>query len=224
MSYRVMPIGKPKIGYEKEFNDLIFKIKNYENLSVSFVDKIIGRKKPEKKELIKHWKSIQNSPYETIRTPRVGRDQRANQHVIDVIYEGELKPEHHDQVIKNYDGFYFGELAEIQDGISVYSDGGGDVIAFNAGYLIESEPLVSNGLLGGSWGLKLSNETKEYGLRVKAEAAHLANKHGIEYLEGQRVRPNSAIESIESKVHVLFEFSRWLIFWGENGHGIEGGY
>jgi len=39
------------------------------------------------------------------------------------------------------------------------------------------------------------------------------------YLKDQRIPPDD--ESMGSKIHILYSAAKWLIFYGERGHGYE---
>ena len=52
-------------------------------------------------------------------------------------------------------------------------------------------------------------------------ANEYAKENNCEYLRDQRVPPDLDNDKPECKAHVLFSAAKWLIWWGERGHGFE---
>lgn len=220
----MVPMGKPIQGHEKEYLDLFYKIKNFEPRRETIIEKLLGRKPPDKNELKQRWRSLCVSPYETIGAPRVGRDKEADEHVVNVLYEGNLKPEYYEGILKQYDGYYFGSLAKNQGGVTVYSQGEEDRISFYGWILEDCEQLFADGLLSEVFETKLWDETREFGYRIMSATDEIAIPAGLTSLRNVKPRPDVQEDSLESKVHILYSLANWLVFWGSNGHGYEADY
>jgi hypothetical protein len=52
-------------------------------------------------------------------------------------------------------------------------------------------------------------------------ADKMAIDHDLLYLKNQRTPPDTDEESLESKVHIIYAAAKWLVFYGENGHGYK---
>jgi len=72
------PMGKPKPGYEKRYLELFKMISEDRIPKPGLRDKLKGTKFPTKEELLEEWFNLQILTYETIKAPRVGRDEEAN--------------------------------------------------------------------------------------------------------------------------------------------------
>jgi hypothetical protein len=69
------PIGKPKPGHEEEFDRLFDMLKEGAPPKPSLISRMFsGTPKVDPEE---RWLDIQITPYETLGTPRVGRDEAA---------------------------------------------------------------------------------------------------------------------------------------------------
>ncbi len=123
--------------------------------------------------------------------------------------------------MKEYEGYYVIELAKEQDGVPVYIMHGEDENVFRGQFLRDCEDIIGEDLVSEAWNTKLANETLDYGNRLMVVADKLAREHNLEYLKTQRFPPDTDENTIESKLHILFSLAKWLIFYGQNGHGYE---
>ena len=64
----------------------------------------------------------------------------------------------------------------------------------------------------------------DYGNRLMTVADKVAKENELEYLKGQRMPPDVDEDTLESKLHIFYSLAKWLIFYGENGHGYEADY
>ena len=214
------PMGKPKPGFEKRFVEIFQMVTKDKIPQASLLDKIKGKKYPTKEELLKEWFANQIQTYETIKAPRVGRDIEADEWITNKYNELEKKPALA-QFLKDHDGYYVIELAKEQDGVPVYFAMGQDENVFRGQILQDCIDIIGEDLVNEAWGSKFANETLDYGIRLLAVADKIAKERNLEYLKIQRLPPDCDEDTIESKLHIVYSLAKWLIFYGENGHGYE---
>ncbi len=220
MGLDMRPMGKPKPGFEKRYNE-IFEMISKDNIpQPSFLDKLKGKKYPTKDELLQEWLANQIQTYETIKSPRVGRDKEAEEWIVNKYNELQQKPPL-EQFLKDYDGYYVIELAKEKDGVPVYIAMGQDENVFRGQFLQDCIDLIGEDLVNEAWETKLADATLDYGQRLMTIADRIANENNLQYLKDQRLPPDTELESIESKLHIVYSLAKWLIFYGKNGHGYE---
>ena len=103
--------------------------------------------------------------YETIKSPRVGRDKEAEEWIINKYNELQQKPPL-EQFLKDYDGYYVIELAKEQDGVPVYIAMGQDENVFRGQFLQDCIDLIGEDLVNEAWETKLADATLDYGQRL----------------------------------------------------------
>jgi hypothetical protein len=220
MGLDMRPMGKPKPGFEKRYHE-IFEMISKDNIpQPSFLDKLKGKKYPTKDELLQEWLANQIQTYETIKSPRVGRDKEAEEWIVNKYNELQQKPPL-EQFLKEYDGYYVIELSKEQDGVPVYIAMGQDENVFRGQFLQDCIDLIGEDLVNEAWETKLADATLDYGQRLMTIADRIANENNLQYLKDQRLPPDTELESIESKLHIVYSLAKWLIFYGKNGHGYE---
>ena len=220
MGLDMIPLGKPKKGFEKRHVE-IFKILESNNIpKLNFWDKLKGRKLPTKDELIQEWFDNQIPTYETIKAPMVGRDQEAEEWLKEKYEALEKKPSW-EEFLKEYQGFYVIPLAKEQDGVPCYIALGQDENVFRGQFLVDCVDLIGEDLANEAWETKLAKETLDYGNRLMSVAEKIASDNDLEYLKDQKVPPDVDEETLESKLHIVYSLAKWLIFYGKNGHGYE---
>jgi hypothetical protein len=223
MGLDMRPLGKPKKGFEKRYKE-IYEIIESDNIpKPSFLEKLSGKKYPTKDELLEEWFSNQIESYETIKAPRVGRDIEADNWIKEKYNDLEEKPTYED-FIQEHQGFYAIELAKEKDGVPVYIAMGQDENVFRGQFLTDCIDLIGEELVNEAWGTKLAGETLDYGNRLMIVADKTAKEHNLEYLKGQRIPSDVDEDTIESKLHIVYSLAKWLVFYGENGHGYEADY
>ncbi|MDL5247635.1 hypothetical protein QRD38_18050, partial [Leptospira weilii] len=79
MGLDMRPMGKPKPGYKKRFNQLFRIIQGIEKQKLTLCEKMRGKKEKSREDLLKEWFGIQISSYETIKAPVIGKDNEANE-------------------------------------------------------------------------------------------------------------------------------------------------
>lgn len=220
MGLDMRPMGKPKSGFEKRFKEIFEMVTNDKIPQATFFEKLKGKKLPTKDELLREWFDNQTESYETLRAPRVGYDEIAN-NWIKVKYNETEKEISETEFIEQHNGFYVIELSEEKDGVPVYFSIGQDENVFRGQFLTDCIDLIGEELVEEAWNTKFANETLDYGNRIMAIATTIAKENDLEYLSGQRMPPDVDETSLESKLHILFSLAKWLIFYGKNGHGYE---
>ena len=214
------PMGKPKPGFEKRFVDIFEMITEDKIPQPSFLDKLKGKKYLTKDELLKEWFENQIQTYETIKAPKVGRDKEADEWIRNKYNELEQKPSL-EEFLKEYDGYYVIELAKEQDGVPVYIAIGQDENVFRGQFLQDCIDVIGEDLVNEAWETKLADATLDYGNRLMEAADKAAKKNNLEHLKSQRLPPDADEDTIESKLHIVYSLAKWLIFYGQNGHGYE---
>ena len=220
MGLDMRPMGKPKKGFEKRYREIFELIFQDKILKATIVDKLKGIKKPTKEELLQEWFENQISTYETIKAPRVGYDKIADEWIKSRYEQLEQKPSL-EEFLGEMNGYYVIELAEEQDGVPVYGALGQDENVFRGQFLRDCEDILGEDLVSEAWNTKLADDALDYGNRLMAAADKLADEYNLEYLKKQRHPPDYDEDSIESKLHIVYSLAKWLIFYGENGHGYE---
>ena len=214
------PLGKPKPGFEEKFNQLYRLIQGTEKIELSFLDKLKGKKIPSQDELLQEWLAIQIPSYETIKAPKVGRDKVADDW-LNAEYDKTDKSVSFEEYSQEHNGYYVIELAEETEGVPMYMAIGQDRNVFRAQFLDDCKELIGEDLHNEAWKTKLSDETLNYGEQLLTIADKVASDNNLLYLKGQRIPPESDEDNLESKVHILYSASKWLTFYGKNGHGYE---
>ena len=220
MGLDMRPLGKPRPGFEKRYIELYEIIANNNFPKPSFFERLSGKKYPTKDELVAEWFSIQIESYITIKAPKVGRDTEANDWIKTKYEELEEKPDYK-EFLKEYEEFYVIELAEEQDGVPVYISLEQDENVFRGQFLTDCTDIIGEDLVNEAWGTKLAEDTLDYGNRLMLATDKIAKEHNLEYLRAQRELPEAEEGTMESKVHIAYSLAKWLVFYGENGHGYE---
>ena len=214
------PMGKPKKGFEKRFNEIFKMVESDKIPELSFLDKILGKKKPTKEELIQEWFNNQIPTYETLKAPMVGKDKEADEWIKEKYEQLENKPSLED-FLKEHQGYFVISLAKEQDGVPCYVAFGQDENVFRGQFLANCDDLIGESLVNEAWGTKLSDETLDYGNRLMQVADSIAKKNNLQYLKEQKLAPKTDETTIESKLHIVYSLAKWLTFYGKNGHGYE---
>jgi hypothetical protein len=220
MGLDMRPMGKPKPGFESRFVEILEMVTKDKIPQPSFFEKLKGKKLPTKEELLEEWFANQIQSYETLKAPKVGIDKSANDWIKQK-YEESEKEVSENEFIEQHNGFYVIELSEEKDGVPPYISLGQDENVFRGQFLVECTELIGEDLVAEAWNTKNAEETLDYGNRLMTIATKIAKEKNLEYLCEQRIPPDLDETNIESKLHILFSLSKWLIYYGKNGHGYE---
>lgn len=224
MGLDMRPMGKAKPGFEKRYYEIMDMINNDEYPQPSFWDKLRGKKTPTREDLLAEWFANLIPTYETIKAPKVGRDKEANEW-LKSLYDGiEEKPSTFEDFIKEHADYYVIGLAKELDGVPLYCSYGQDENVLRGQFLIDCIPLIGEDLVHEAWETKKADATLDYGNRLMEAADQIAKENNLEYLKSQREIPEVDEESIEARLHILYSVAKWLIFYGNNGHGYEADY
>ena len=220
MGLDMRPMGKPKAGFEERYTQIFRIIQGTEKQELSLIDKLRGKKLPTKDDLLKEWFENQIPSYETIKAPRVGRDNEADEWIKQLYQESDKKISE-SEFIKEYQGYYVIELAKELDGVPVYIAMNQDRNVFRGQFMQDCVDLIGEDLVNEAWNTKLAEETLDYGNRLMSVADKIAKENNLQYLKDQRMPPDTDEDSVEWKLHIVFSLAKWLIFYGKNGHGYE---
>lgn len=223
MGLDMRPMGKPKPGFEQRYAEIFYMISTDNIPKPTFWDKLKGKNVPTKDELLSEWFSNQIQSYETIKAPMVGKDIEAEQWLKEKYEELEQKPVY-EEFLKEHEGFYVIPLAKEQDGVPCYIALGQDENVFRGQFLADCIDIIGEELTNEAWETKLADQTLDYGNRLMTVADKVAKENELEYLKGQRMPPDVDEDTLESKLHIVYSLAKWLIFYGENGHGYEADY
>ena len=224
MGLDMVPMGKPKPGFEKRFVEIFDMLQQDSIPAPTFLDKLRGKKYPSRDDLLAEWFDIQIPTYETIKAPRVGRDKEADEWLKAKYETLEEKPSL-EAFFKEYEGYYVIELAQEQDGVPVYvAPMGQDEHVFRGQFLNSCVDVIGEALVSEAWETKLGAATLDYGNRLMEVADKVAQKEGLAHLKTQRIPPDKDEDGLQSKLHIVYSLARWLIFYGKNGHGYEADY
>jgi hypothetical protein len=220
MGLDMRPMGKPKPGFEKRFKEIYEMVTTNKIPEPTFLEKLQGKKRPTKDELLQEWFANQIQSYETIKAPRVGKDEEANDWIKARYQELEKKPSL-EEFLKEHQGYYVIDLAKEKDAVPVYRAMGQDENVFRGQFLASCADVIGEELVNEAWVTKLADDTLDYGNRLMAAADRVAGEKGLQYLKDQRIPPDTSETSIESKLHIVYSLAKWLVFYGKNGHGYE---
>lgn len=219
------PIGKPKPGYEEEFERLFHMLvgnPQNEGWLLEKIKHVFGLRTREAAS--KRWFEIQISPFVTIQAPQVGEDPRADEYARQRYREKPPKNKSEEQFLEELKGHYVVALATPCDGIPVYSNGPFgyvELFSFRAQWIvIECRDIVGYALIERCYRSYLARDLMSLGKDVLERAAAYAAKHGVSGVEGIRVL-DAPKASPEAKAHILFSAAKWCEYWSSRGHGLE---
>lgn len=217
----MIPMGKPMPGREADFKRIFLELINFKEPKVSWLDKFKGKKVDVKAVLYQQWLDLQVSSFESLGAPMVGRDKSADLWAAQKYEESEKKISVED-FRKELDGHYVLDLIDDCDGIAKYISNSYDRNVFRGEFMRDCFALIGEELAGEAWETKFAEDALDYGNRLMATADAIASENRMEYLKVQREFPETFDEeSIESQLHIIYSLARWLIFYGQRGHGYE---
>jgi hypothetical protein len=215
------PIDKPKPGFEAEYGELINLLLGKQKQQISFFDRLKGIKPKTIEQLRKRFFEITISPYVTLNAPIVGDDIEATKWAESKFESRIDKSKTFEQFMESMKGFYAVDLVPENDGIPVYIAMHDECHIFRGQFLRDCEDIIGKDLYEEAYISKLSQETVDFGNRLMKVADEYSKKHNCEYLKAQRIIPDFDEDKPETKAHILFSAAKWLIWWGELGHGFE---
>jgi hypothetical protein len=206
------PLGKPKTGFEAEFDSLFRQLSE------------LPRDDSRVNSLQQRFLEIQVTPYETLRAPRVGFDPDANEWIESAYPRRREKALSLAEFTRQMHGYYVLELVPKNAGIPVYSNGetGGycEIFSFRAQFLGDCESMLGEGLLEEAYRHHTASELAKYGQQLRDLATAFAKQYGVTAILDQRQSPDD-VEGPAWQAHIAISAARWCLFWSEHGHGME---
>lgn len=213
------PINKPKQGEEKKFEEIYHVISNNKQPDTNILGNITDRD-----TLLNLFFTISTSHYETLDAPRVGSNKEATDWMKDKFELRIDKTQTLDQFIETQHGFYVLDLVPPHDGIPTYMAMHAEAHIFRAQFLEGCEDVIGAENLEQAYQPMLAKEAVAFGNTLMQCATNYAKKHDVLHVKDQRTLTNTEIHSPESKAHIVFSAAKWLLWWGEKGHGFMAEY
>ena len=203
------PGNKAQPGFEQEFRELWRKL---QAKSCFF-----------RSRKVKRFHEITVTAFDTLRTPRVGFDDAANEWVRLKAFPNRTDKSLTEEVfVQRMKGFCVLELVPKCDGIPTYSNGqsGGYVegYAFRGQFLKDCLDVIGDELLKSGYVSKLPDETVAYGAVLHKKAEDYAASRSIKLSEVHSIDDE---DSPIYKLDIALSAARWCRIWGERGHWLE---
>lgn len=211
MGLDLMPMGKPKPGFESDFLLFLEKKRQGTELNEAEVERFQANTIP---------------PYETLNAPRVGFDAAAN----DWIVESRRTAGGNSlvaQIISENNGYFVLQLLKSCDGVPEFSNGGlyegVDRTSFRGSFLDDCSDYLAREVIAEAWepiknpaaAVTFGSQLLEFAYSpptiVKPKSTFLNR------MFGQKIAPSS----LQQQVEILKQAGKWYIFWGNRGHHIE---
>jgi len=171
---------------------------------------------------LERFEELTIAAFETLKTPRVGVDQRANEWAREAFtarVDKNVSEEDFNQQIKD---FYVLDLVPPCDGLPRYTNGyaGGYVekYSFRGQFLIDCHEIIGRDLLNQAYHSKLPDDTARYADALLGRAAAFATENSIDATKSFHAEDP---DSIEYRLDVVLSAGRWCRFWSERGHWLE---
>lgn len=221
------PIGRPKPGHEKEFDEL-FKLLGDNPVRVGIVEKIRRKLRGfDRDKVSDRWFEIQISPFETLNAPRVGSDPKADEWArqkYQMLPDDEKAEKSEEQCLEEVKGYYVLELVPTCDGIPFYSNGGMgyvELFSFRAQFLVKDcAEVIGPDLLAGAYESCLAPGLASLGASLMEKAVAYAAQNDVSHV-ADVWRSEFDDKTPESNAHILFSAAKWCNFWSSRGHGLE---
>lgn len=224
MGLDMNPIGRPIKGKEKRFEYLFEVLYRDKKQSITWIDKVRGKKPLPLNDLYEEFLSLQISSYEIIKAPMVGRDQIANEWLkkryaqlgLDISFE---------EFLENHRGYYVIELVSEEYALPEYVSMSQDANVFRGQFLRDCEDLIGVDIVSEAWESKFADEALDYGNRLLSIADKIANENSLTHIRDSRIAMICDEDtSLEHKLHVIYGVAKWLIFYGQRGCGYIANY
>ncbi len=217
------PIGKPKTGFEEEFERL-FKRLGELPANVGWFEKFRRRLKGVDRDAIdRRWHEIQITPYETLQAPQVGFSDAATEWALSRFAEMKDPKPSQEEFLEEMNGYYVLDLVPKCDGIPWYSNGGMGYVekfSFRAQFLCNSEHIIGANTLEKCYVSCLAPGLQALGHELRASALSYSVREGVAHVE-HIDQLDFQDETPESNAHILFSAARWCEYWSSRGHGLE---
>lgn len=198
-------LQKPKEGFEEEFDNIL---RNYIKKGVS------------DENVIKRYFEITIPAYENLNAPVVGRDKEANEWVMQH-YDKDNSTDTPEEFIKKNAGYNVLQLVRC-DGLPKYIALGQDPYVFRGKFLNMIEEELGDYYIRMAYQYMSAFELKTYGEEILILANNYAKEHNTQHVKGDY--EENYDDGPEFNTHLMRNFGRWCVFWGNKGHGMEPDY
>jgi hypothetical protein len=218
------PANKPKPGFEAEFDTVFFRMERGPFAKEpSGTDRLLiflklkeASREPTYKDLLQRYQEISIPAFETLKAPRIGHDEAANQWAEENVSPPPGKTR--EESLEALKGVYVLSLVEDCDGLPKYTNGhtGGyvEAYAFRAQFLCDCEEIIGLDLADEIYRSRNSADMVAFGKQLQQAAEKYAREEG-------RDLDNLDSEHVDFDLDVVLSAARWCIFWGERGHYLE---
>lgn len=213
------PMNRPKPGREEEYESIFMALQKKEE--TSFFSKLLGKKQNNKEKLLESFLDISIPSYETLNAPKVGFDATATEWAKGRYEFRENKDISLEEFLRQMHGYYVVELVPEHDGIPLYIAPHYEPHVFRGQFLRDCEQIIGERMLETAYTSQLAQGAVMFGQQIMGIADDYAIKNNITYLKNQRLPPDFDEDSAKSKAHIMFSAAKWLLWWGERGHGYE---
>jgi hypothetical protein len=215
------PIGKPKEGFEKEFEDLFYILGGKKKQTTTLIEKLRGIKPKSNEQLFNRFEEISIVPYITLNAPQVGVNESATKWC-EAQYENRSNKDLTlDQFVESMKGYYALDLVPDCDGIPMYVAIHDERHVFRAKFLDDCQNILGPDLSNKTYNSKLASEAQLFGKEILEIGMKYAEENNCLYLKDQRRPPDVEEDRPEMKAHIILSAAKWLIWWSERGHGYE---
>lgn len=218
------PLGKPRIGYEHEFEEL-FHVISGKPLQGGFMEKLKRIVRPVNVEAARErWFQIQISPFETVGALQVGRDPTANAWATAHYEKKPPEDKSLDEFLESLNGYYVVALAPPCDGIPFYSNGPAgyvELFSFRAQFLTnDCQDFLGKKLVEQCYESCGTSSLAALGKELYRKASEYALLHDVSQVE--HIYELEAEDGTpEAKAHIAFSAAKWCAYWSSRGHGLE---
>lgn len=203
-----LPGKKPRAGSEAEFHALKTALGRW----------FCCRRKAKLARL----EELTVQPWETLRAPIVGRDDRATKWARDNFEHRANRDLGLEAWLKQLDGLPVVELVDPCDGLPKFSNGGpGQYVgpeSFRAQFLKDCVEIIGEKAYDEAFLEMAPSDCMTYGERLARSAMDFAEAKAIDV---SRVDECEDPEAPEFGVSVVLSASKWCNFWGKNRHGLS---
>ena len=200
-----LPGNKPQPGQERAFARLLKKLQSESRFR--------------REARLKRFHAISVTAYETLKAPRVGRDDVATDWARQA-YGKEPRDVTEEKWLEDLAGYYVLQLLPPCDGLPRYSNcslGYVERFSFRADFLKDCAEIVGDEMMERAYLMQSPEELMCYGESLIERAQTFAAAKAID----TRCLDTSDVDSIETRLDVVLAAGRWCVFWAERGHYLE---
>ena len=215
------PMNKPKPGKEKEYEHIFFILSGQKKEKKSLFEKIFGDEKKSREVLLDQFLDISIPAYETLAAPQVGFDEAATNWAKQQYEFRKDKGLDLNEFLESMQGYFVVELVPEHDGIPVYIAPHYEPHIFRAKFLDYCREIIGDKIFEMAYNSQLAEGAISFAHQLMKIAEDFAASNNVMYLKNQRTPPEADENSPEAKAHIMFSAAKWLLWWGERGHGYE---